>query len=479
MSHKFYIGQTNKYTNSTKQSYSSYGVINVKFKEGSDLIRPTILIKLGYGLHYWNNKNYMIWEMDVSTKFYYWITGAKAVNNGIYEISLELDHLATYKTAIGNQDFVISRCNDENQYNLYDNDDIFPPTNKNWDAVKIQIGNATGFTYRRNVAPPGEDPEYLPIGVITFYGKDGVKNVITEFIDITLEDLMQPSNLWDVVKYGFTQPGNFIKSALILPFDPDILGGQVNYKIGNESVTLSLVSDIDEGNRMYYKDGSASISQLIASISIFNDQNPDHDNLDDYRRFNDNYVQLAVKMPFVGVVQVPSDILSYDKIYWRYEVDIITGTGEAVLYVSKSGNTVQRLLHKASVRMGASIPITSTTSALIPLVQNAVAKNAFGVMDNMLNPTDITMTGSQDSVGYWDIGSVDLLVNIRQCDNIKAYRNIKGVPTNKLLKIKDLDGESDNPLYVEVFNPSIKISGCQKEIIEKINNDLANGIYYE
>lgn len=479
MSHRFLICQIEKKIKSTKQTYNSFGVLNCGFKEGSDLIRPTIRVNAGYGLDYFNNKNYMVWQMDASNIFRYWITGVKAVHNTIYDISLELDHLATYKKEIGEQTFLIGRCNDPAEYNIYDNDDIFPPTNKNWDAVKIQIGNATGFTYKRNVSPPGEEPEYLPIGVITFYGKDGVKNIITEFVDITLGELMNPSNLWDVLKYGFTQPGNFIKSAIILPFDPDIIGGGNIVKIGNESVTLSLAEIIDEGNRIYYKDGSASIAQLIASISIFNDQNPDHDNLNDFRRFNDNYVQIAVKMPFVGVIQVPSDILSYDKIYWRYEVDIVTGTGEAVLYVSKTGNTVQRLLHKATIRMGASIPITSTTSALIPLVQNAVSKNAFGVMDNMLNPTDVTMTGSQDSVGYWDIGSVDLLVNIRQCDNIKAYRNIRGVPTNKNLRIDSLSGEDNNPVYVEAINPSIKIEGCMKEVIDKINSDLESGIYFE
>ena len=458
------IGKMTKEVNSTKNYMDNSDVHSCNFKEDTSIVHPHFTISTTHKITDYERYNYC----KISNS-YYWIDDIKDVRKGVVDVTCARDPLATFRTNIGNYECVISRCNASDHYNLFDNDDIFPPTNKNWDSVNIQIGGVTGFTYT---------PQDGTIGVISFYGSAGVVNVITNQIDLTLEELMQPQDLWDVLRYGFTQPGNFVKSALVLPFDPDVTPGSVVTKVGNESITLSQVEQIGENERIYTKSDSADISTLISSISIFNSQTQGADTMNDYRRFNDNYVQLSVKMPFVGVIQIPADVLSYDKLYWSYYIDKITGSGEALLYASKTGNTVQRLLNKSSIRVGASIPITSTTSALIPLIQSAVSKNAIGVMDKMLNPTDVTMTGSTDSVGYWDIGTVNLLVNIRKCDNIIDYRATKGVPTNKKMKIKDVYG-TDRSGYIEVLNPSVSIQGATHNELQQINSYLQGGFYYE
>lgn len=468
MSYTIVLSKTNKKLRSTDiNSTAIFTAENVTLKEGSSLVNPIFEFTSNTSLTNLRKANYVTWS-----SYYYWIDEIIYLYNDYYEVHCSRDPWGTFGVEIGNYTALIGRCNNDLLYNKYDNDNIFAPTNKNRSANSIQIAT-TGFSYF--VTTVGQ--KGIRSMVLSFYGADGVEFICDSGIGMTsnINHLMNPSNLWDAAKYGFCQPGNFIKSCIAVPFDAEGTLRSKSVYIGNENMTLT-ADYIDENHRLYTLEDGKSISDIIAAVGVFTDAT--QDNLDDYRRFNDNFVQVAVKLPFAGIIQVPADVLSYDYIGFKYLVDQITGTGEVILFCSSTGQTPERILYKGNVQMGASVPIATVTSNLVPLAQSIISGNGLNIMDNLLNPIDSTMTGNTDGVGYWDIGSVDITINIRECDNIANYDTFKGYPTNKIKKINQVYPNSSSEQYIECLYPSIKITGATKSELEEINAGLSSGFYY-
>ena len=477
MSHKFYIAQTNKKRKSTKRSFNSYGVINVVFKEGSDLINPTILLNLGYGLDYYNNKNYMVWEMDVNTKFYYWITGVKAVHNGIYEISLELDHLATYRTDIGNYYAFVTRCSDPNKYNIFDNDNIISPTNKISQVFRAKVD--TYFKYNNRYADDHGEFDGGPT-VFTVYGKDGVHYYLSlrNPQDIS-NDLMDENDLWDTFDNALSDPAKYIKSMMMMPIT-DLTnyssGAVQTVKVGNISRPVRSTVAVNNANRYWNKDFRINIwtnNLLFGTYSNY---------YKDYRLYNNNFTQVQLLVPFVGVINCPQETLSYQFIRVYYAIDIITGTGECVVCASNTSGDVPLnltndfIINRSSVQIGANVPFATSNSNVTAVMKNLL--NPVSLMGALVNERqNLNMIGQTDGLGYIDISQIICKVNIFESDNLD-YISEKGFPTNKYFEIDSVDISQD-PVYIECLNPSIKIEGCQQEIIDRINNDLANGFYFE
>lgn len=471
------IGIMKKCLNSTKQTFTEkYTKTTVTLKEGSGLVNPVFEFTGGTAAVL-DLCNYLVitWGSMGNTPVtsYYYIDEKTYMYNSYFELRCTRDPMATFKDDIGDYEGFITRCNNDQLYNVYDNDDILPPTNKKSSASSIQI-DTTDFSYFERSAPFGPTS-----GVITLYGSKGVYHVLDYGVGIAsrLEDFMQPSNLWDVAKYGFTQPGNFIKSCIILPFTAHGTAATKTIAVGNEVMSYYSLY-IEDNKRIFSKQGGKSITGsggILEAITAFNNHG-----MEDYRRYNDNYLSLSVKLPFAGIIKIPSDVLSYDYLGFKYEVDIITGSGEVLLFASDSGQTVERLLYKGTVQMGAELPIAANTNNIVALAQNVISGNVMGAMNNMLNPFDNTYVGNTDGVGYYDIGSVDLLVNIRECDDIKDYRTMKGVPTNKKKKINEVyTGTTSSNGYLEVGFPACAPTGATASEISTINGYLGSGFYYE
>ena len=72
-----------------------------------------------------NYRNYakLIWEGDLSGKFYYYITSKKSITNRAFEFELELDVLMTYSNKILDETYIIERA--ENNYSLYLKDNAY------------------------------------------------------------------------------------------------------------------------------------------------------------------------------------------------------------------------------------------------------------------------------------------------------------------------------------------------------------------
>lgn len=91
-------------------------------KDDTSILRPVLEIRTSNNVA---SYNYMyIQEFGR----YYFINDIKSVNNNVWEISVHVDVLETYKTAILANDAVIKR--QRSQYNLYLDDNEFKLLNK-------------------------------------------------------------------------------------------------------------------------------------------------------------------------------------------------------------------------------------------------------------------------------------------------------------------------------------------------------------
>lgn len=99
-----------KRRNSTKQPTSFISSYDVTLKAPTSLENPTILIK-GFN----PELNYCLFNNN-----YFFVTDVIAINNDIFEVTLEKDALATNKTAILNYVCFVERS--ASSYNPYIND---------------------------------------------------------------------------------------------------------------------------------------------------------------------------------------------------------------------------------------------------------------------------------------------------------------------------------------------------------------------
>ena len=96
MARTAYFGTIHKKYNSTLQpDYTGWSEYNIVFKQGFDVDNPIIILSnYGDDPPSWNQ----FYLPD--TAAWYWITSCKAIANGRWEISGEMDVLATFKTYI-------------------------------------------------------------------------------------------------------------------------------------------------------------------------------------------------------------------------------------------------------------------------------------------------------------------------------------------------------------------------------------------
>lgn len=97
MSYAIKLGQLNKRVNSTaRPDTSGWAVYDCVLKTPTDLDAPTVTINTGV------TDTYPAWTYGyiAAVSGYFWVTAITAVRAGVYEVTLELDPLATYKPEI-------------------------------------------------------------------------------------------------------------------------------------------------------------------------------------------------------------------------------------------------------------------------------------------------------------------------------------------------------------------------------------------
>ena len=114
-----------------------------EFKAEIDVLRPVITVKLTDTTTLTKIMTKVNYVYVTTFERYYYVTGIRGLYNDVAELSLEVDPLYSWKTAILAQKVIIARTEDIDKYSLYLDDAVLKLYN-NPNITTIEF--PTGFT---------------------------------------------------------------------------------------------------------------------------------------------------------------------------------------------------------------------------------------------------------------------------------------------------------------------------------------------
>lgn len=450
-------------------------LIDVQLKGGCDILAPVFILNYS-GIPTFN---YMSFEGR-----YYFVTGIKSIRQDLFEVSCEVDVLATWKAAItGSSQYVL--------YYTHANTEIAdrrltPKTTQSTNSASGSFG-FLGKNHCFILTVIGEDETasfaVTPSQIRDLYGT-GTGSYVDRY-ESSINDLMinNPVTGNDVKEviidfarwicdYLKTSAGAFnyagtvsenIKSCIILPVAAGAIGGtpNVNIKVG---AILTGVNAFRISDRYITDTATVSIPWQAS----------------DWRRL-DPYHEIYLYIPALGLISLSaSDLVGESSLTVKMTMDTLSG--DAIFEVKSSTKCVYYA--NTNLATGYALGSSQTSpagamNALIGVVGAAMGNpaaalgGALGVA-NSLKPTP-TCIGSNSGGAILGIGAdVVTCYTVFHDTNVtpSSVSAVKGTPYNGVLSLSGITG------YVQCMDASVSGSMTDTER-ENINNLLNGGVYIE
>ena len=447
-----------KRRNSTARPTGDGAVVNVVLKAPTSFHNPSFQIA-GTAMDY----NYMYFDGR-----YFWITDVVSERNNLWTIHTEMDVLATYK------DNILATS----AYVEYDN-------SPNGIIPDQRIPVYTNGTIVKNTAPmPDFDPQNGQ-AVITVVGQNGCRSY-SMFLD-DAETLLNNIDSWfqgdapefdsenalesafNLVKYGTLQTltggdaAASIKSAIWIP-----------YQIGEglmQDVMLGLFNTGKQGLPVTNRRASWDLRVTIPW------------QFQDWRNTSP-YTEVMCYIPFVGIVRVPSGLLSAtDQQMGLYcSLDIVTGDMSLRLYAQRGTQEINIGVYQANISTPILIgsvnwDLGKVVSGAVSGVASALSGNLGGVAGAALDAIDPQMqtAGGLGGTSAYSTRFLDFEVwcvihnTLYEPANLSA---VCGTPTGEIKQLGTISG------YVQTRNASVSTDGFGG-VNAEINGLLDGGVYIE
>ena len=446
MALNIYLYSYTKKKNSTAHPTSASGTSkSVILKQNTSIMNPTFVLS-GTAYSTMIGFNYLEFESR-----WYFIDDIISLNNQVVEINAKVDVLATYRTAIGSYNGFIVRSSNSTFYNdnIFDNQ-IIPTA-----TVRSQVSTIgsyptsftrTGGTYLVNTY--GKSNDYV-------LSKDSFVNIIG--------DLLNTNTIWDDVESGKFNPSDYIRQILYLPYSASgIYPGDCTVDLGY--VERNLTTNC----RYLYPNSSDRIETISVTIPVSDITSRCY--YTDFRRFDVNFTQITLEVPFVGVVQVPNDVLYSDTLTVRYVIDSMVGTGYCEIVGTGNNRNILEIM-RTPITVGIECAISAFQKYSVDIVGGLFKGSYRGTLvDGLLPNESYHMIGSTGSIADLYSTSVTLTL-VQHGSTSDEIDTEKGRLAMKKGTIGSVGG------YMELLNPSISIDGFDSER-DEINNYLQGGFYY-
>lgn len=293
MSHTVYFGKVSKRKNSTLQPTlsTSYDVL---FKSPTSLDRPTFTINA-------DSFDYNYAKMDDR---YYFVTDIVSRNNDLWEVSCELDALATFKSEIlASTQYVCYSSVSGGTWLADTRIPVLKSTTATKNATPVSVLSSIGC-YILSVVGKDSAATYMfntdanikaIINKISDWESDGIQDILNEIdptdTDTLLESLSKVTVNTGFIGNAYSQAPSCIRSCIYVPFDYALAPSQ-----GNENIYLANFDTEVSGYRLSSRPVTGTTSVAI----------PWH--FSDWRRgyCEDVYLYL----PLVGMVGLSADSLT-------------------------------------------------------------------------------------------------------------------------------------------------------------------------
>ena len=452
MAHSIKLGTISKHEESTKRpnttGWTEYLVV---FKDGTDIVNPTITISAALSTVSGYNYGYMLGR-------YYWIRNITSYRNDYVILDLETDVLATYKTQIGNTSLYILRASAENDGHITDN--LYPLSYDPLHSFDTLFSEPSGGVY-----------------VVTMAASSGGGSITYEFSAAEFSTFIN-SLLGVFDTLDFTTTENAIKNSMFTPLDYIYSC----FYIPGSGFSGTTVANIKVGRW----DSGASGKRLTNVISTSTaSATIQHHNLaatrGDYLNLNP-YTYIELNAPPFGIYQLNAAKLGKEStLSATLKIDASTGIGRLILTTSTS------IILDVSCEYGATVPLTQNaisfsaaggilggalTAGMGAVTGNPMA--AVGGLGSMIGTAAGTLGGTACSFGGLGSRAKYGNINVRYMfwpvvDEDNAHN---GRPLCKLRAPANLTG------YMVAQIGDVNIPGTLPEQ-QRIKAFLESGFYYE
>lgn len=453
---------TDKKTNSTAAPSGGNTINNARLEPGrSTIINPVFRFNITnqqgnpVDLGSLDRFNYMTWSGNL-----YWIDNIKSITNDVVEITATRDPLGTFRTAIRSSTCDIVRCNNSSYYDLRQYDNMCSATTEIQNKYHNSV--SSGLSETNTMSVMGFNSQDMEFYASRFSPQA-----------IAAQAMASNNDVLDMLEKNMGRGNEFFNMAKVFPFrqgnidvypdSPCYIGTYYTNCKGGKLIDIHNFSGTDTVADMSRKRtidcGVITCANITTSYT-------------DFRRYDKNYTQIVLIVPFVGQVEVDPIYLNYATLEGHYYVDLITGKAEFVLRAVSSGYYKDIGIY--SCQMGVDVPISVYNTNWFQITNDIYNGNPIGaVAESQLNPPTDKYTLATTS-GFATRSITEIYIDAKTFKTIdKDYAIENGIPTNKRAQLSSVGG------FVQCLNPSLSITGATKEEIDMINNTLKGGMYIE
>lgn len=461
-----------KRANSTKRPVLTDGnTVDIQIKDECSFLTPVLMIPgtITLGTFAPNIYNYAYipyWER------YYYITDWKFINS-MWECSLSVDVLASFKTQIGNTESYITRCASEYDGNIADG---FYPAKTSPQITSVAVSPAmsqVGSFFNGTIVLGVITNDAFRIGFITYYIVTPAQ--LSQFMQYVLSDsIYYASSAYDVSKGVYQSMFNPIQYVVSCTWYPFVLNSNANGTI-----------------HLGYWDTGIACKKLeedeyITHAGCLIPAHPQASARGNYLNHSP-FTKLTLYYPPFGSMAIdPAFTSKGNYIYIRLTTDLLSGMGNLRVSLTTQNNpSDDNILLEKDGMLGVPLQIAQMLTEVVNNgIGNAISgianylSNVFSggdpfnfssIKDGGLSIQRVTSQGSNGALVMLNL-TAKLIVehSILVDDNNIEY----GRPLCKNKVINTLSG------YIKCGEADHQFSGMQSEN-DDINRYLQNGFYYE
>lgn len=404
---------------------------------------------------------------------YYWVTDWTWINNRIWQASLSVDVLATYRDEIAGSTLYVMRSASEYDGAVVDN--LYPITAEVTDATNLVTREkAYGSTYILGVY--GSDNSNT--GMVTLYAlNDAAFQRLKEYL--FNDDLQTPSDnplyklaqeIGDSLSKSIIDPMQYFCSCMWFPYT--IGGTSVGnikcgyFEIPMTGVTARKLSGFNSSDFSNSGDVNLPKHPLAATKGKYLNQYP--------------YTRYCLFVHPYGAIDLDTSLLA-DSSYIHYNewIDLMSGIGILTVYRADGAAIAYR-----TAQVGVNVPLSQSGADIVSMIQGAgnLAGSAWGISHGYVafGLADIGSAAASINQNSQSMGGIGGSSGYRLAPFLTAYHyGITGENNPEhgrpLMQLRTLGNMSG---YVQVDHGDVPTNGTKLEN-EQIKNYLETGFYME
>ena len=483
----------NKRHNSTLQPTGTGTDTSVVLKGGSDMLSPVFTM---------HHNTFPTYNYVKYNGRYYFVTGIRAVHDDLFEISCEVDVLATYKASIqaisayvlyydhANTEIVDNRLSTKTTISEADDTAQFNNlgTGQSYMLTAVGENRTTIYACTQSVVDALFDTTILnqtasaySQAITSFNG--GIQSITTTDLVTFFKGLINFFSTWfdfltknaNTIMYA-DDAQKFVKNCYVLPLAKANIGGSnAAIKLGKWDAAAGA-----EGNINFPR-----IVHDSATVTI------PWQGITDWRR-NEPYMQLYLYIPYIGLIKLPaSELIGANTITVNVSIDTYSGVTAFVVNASNGCVIGQYSTNIAApYAIGSSnISITESGAQIVTsaaaILTGAYSGNAAAIaggalgLANAIKPFDASISSNGGAAGMGLGNTVKIFSVFHDTAVVPSNPSaVKGTPFNGSLALSGVSG------YIQTSGASVAGGGAGEPAMtdterQNINSLLDGGIYIE